>query len=359
MILTKHVQVRTSGRLGRVTLDRPEAINALTQSMIEEIGFTLELLAEDPGIATVVLDGVGERGFCAGGDVVALRGSALKDGAAARRFWRAEYRLNARIASFPKPIVAIMDGIVMGGGVGLACHAAHRVATETLVWAMPEVTIGFAPDVGGTYLLSRLPGELGTWIALTAQRLDAATAQGVGLVDRIVARDDLDDLLERLAIEDVGTVLGAGERGTTAASLDRTRRWVDSRFAGDDAAAIERRLAAEGDVEARAALRALRKGSPTSVAVTLSAMRIARRLPSLEQCLEQEYRTSCSFLAVEDFCEGIRAALVDKDRRPRWQPSSLDRVDDALVERILSGPGDVEPLFDDAGREGSVSWTSA
>jgi enoyl-CoA hydratase len=358
VILAKHVEVRTSGHLGHVTLDRPEAINALTQSMIEEIDFALDLLADDPGIATVVIDGAGERGFCAGGDVVALRGSALEDGAAARRFWRSEYRLNARIARFSKPVVAIMDGIVMGGGVGLAGHAAHRIATERLVWAMPEVTIGFAPDVGGTYLLSRLPGELGTWIGLTARRLDATTAQALGLVDRVVARDQLDELLRRLAVEEADAVVGAGGRAAPAAVLDETRGWVDACFAGDDAGAIERRLADSDSAEARSALEALRRGSPTSVAVTLAALRRARRLSTLEECLEQEYRTSCSFLAEEDFCEGIRAALVDKDCRPRWMPPCLDRLAGSHVESILAGPGEIEPLWDDTDRERSTVWTS-
>ncbi len=359
MILTKHVRVRTSGQLGRVSLDRPCAINALTLSMIEEIDFALDILADDPAIATVALDGCGQRGFCAGGDVVALRSSALDDGARARRFWRAEYRLNARIASFPKPVVAVMDGIVMGGGVGLAGHASHRLATETLVWAMPEVTIGFAPDVGGTHLPSRLPGELGTWIALTARRLDAATAAALGLADRVVVRDELDELLGRLAGEEVGAVLGAAdaERGAAAAIPEGTRRSVDACFAGDDAVAIERRLSRHDRIEA---LAALRRGSPTSVAVTLAALRRARRLPSLEQCLEQEYRTSCSFLEVEDFSEGIRAALLDKDRQPRWRPASLDQVGADLVTSIIAGPAGLEPLFGDADRRGGEApWTSA
>jgi enoyl-CoA hydratase len=358
VILTKHVEVRTTGHLGRVTLNRPEAINALTQSMIEEIDFALDLLAADPEVATVVIDGAGERGFCAGGDVVALRGSALGDGAAARRFWRSEYRLNARIARFSKPVVAIMDGVVMGGGVGLAGHAAHRIATERLVWAMPEVTIGFAPDVGGTYLLSRLPGEMGTWIGLTAQRLDATTAMALGLADRVVARDQLEELLRRLAVEEVDAVFDPGGRADPAAALDETRGWVDRCFAGDDAVAIERRLAAGDSAAVGSALAALRRGSPTSVAVTLAALRRARRHSTLEECLEGEYRTSCSFLAEEDFREGIRAALVDKDRRPRWMPPSLDRVAASHVESILAGPEKIDSLWDETDRERSTPSTS-
>ncbi|MBS1886979.1 MAG: enoyl-CoA hydratase/isomerase family protein [Actinobacteria bacterium] len=360
MILAKHVKARVEGHLGRVTLDRPEAINALTQAMIEEIDFALDRFEADPEVAAVVLDGTGERGFCAGGDVVALRASALEGGAAARRFWRDEYRLNARIASYPKPLVAIMHGIVMGGGVGLAGHAGCRIATADLTWAMPEVSIGFAPDVGATYLLSRLPGELGAWLALTARRVDAAGAVELGLADAALDREGVERFLRDLASGDPASVIGAlapADR-TVAGPPGALREWVDTRFAGDDVEAIEAALAGDGAAPARATRDAMRRGSPTSLKVTLATLRAARHLPSLDACLEQEYRTSCSFLAVEDFREGIRAVLVDKDGAPRWDPPALERVDAATVDRILAGPGDLEPLWDGDRHERSRAWTS-
>jgi len=353
-VLTKHVRVAIDGRLGRVTLDRPGAINALNQAMIEEIGFALDRLEADDTVTTVVLDGAGDRGFCAGGDVVALRNSALDGGATARRFWRDEYRLDARIAAYPKPVVAFMDGVVMGGGVGLAAHATYRVATERLIWAMPEVRIGFAPDVGATFLLSRLGGEVGTWLALTAHRADRKLALGLGLVDLVVSAAHLEDVLEVLAIEDPGEGLrsfGLGDQAEVCGSA-RIRELTEGCFAADDVAVIEERLALDGSAEAHAALGQMRLGSPTSLRVTLAALRKARDIPTLEGCLEQEFRTSCSFLGVDDFCEGIRAVLVDKDGQPRWSPASPAEVDDRVVERILEGPSDLAPLWngDDRGR---------
>ncbi len=354
MAAETQVQVLVDGRLGRITLDRPRAINALTLGMVEEIDAALDRLLDEPGVETVVIDGAGERGLCAGGDMVAVRESAFADGTAARRFWHAEYRLNARIASFPKPVVAIMDGIVMGGGVGLAGHATYRVATETLVWAMPEVLIGFAPDVGGTWLLSRLPGEAGTWLALTAHRVDAPTALVLGLADVVVPRAEIDQVLSDLAVADPATVLGGVEiesRSATAVPPALTEL-IDECFAGDEVETIEAALEQHGGEEAETILAALRRGSPTSLKVTLAALRAARDLPTLEACLEAEYRTSCALLGTADLREGIRAVLVDKDGEPRWDPPAPGRVDPATVAAILAGPQDLEPLWPDAEREG-------
>lgn len=361
MIVAKYVKVRTRGRLGRITLDRPETVNALTQTMLEEIDFALDRLEDDPDVTTVAIDGTGTRGFCAGGDAVALRNSALEGGGAARRFWRTEYLLNARIAFYPKPVVAIMDGTVMGAGVGLAGHATYRVATETLAWAMPEVLIGFAPDVGGTYLLSRLPGGIGTWLALTARRLGAVEALQLGVADTVLGHEDVAQVLRDLAVADPENVLGGPdvESRSIAAIPGQLLEFVDECFSGEDVPSIEAALGRDRSTEAEAALTLLRRGSPTSLKATLAALRAARDLPDLEACLEQEYRTSCSFLSVDDFREGIRAVLVDKDGEPCWSPASVDRVDDAVIDAILEGPADLEPLWVAGDGERRASGMSA
>ena len=350
MIATKHVRVRIEGRAGRITLDRPSAINALTLSMIEEIDFALDRFEMDDEVGVVLLDGAGPRGLSAGGDIVALRDSALGDGEGARNFWRAEYRLDARIAAYPKPLVAVMDGIVMGGGVGISAHASHRLVTERVQLAMPEVMIGFAPDVGATHLLSRAPGELGIWLALTGARIGAGDVLALGFADRFARTGELDDLVERLGREEVDAALAA----VSAASgpgpdpeLAADRELADRCFEGDDVERILRRLESYGGARAEAAAAALERASPTSLEVTLAALRRAEDLASLKECLAQELRTSCSLMTLPDFGEGIRAAVVDKDREPRWSPFRLEEVSDDEVAAILRGPGDLEPLWGD------------
>jgi len=262
------------GRLGSIELNRPAAINALTLPMIESIDAALDDFEQDDSVATVVLSGSGVRGFCAGGDIVALRASALADGAEARSFWRDEYRLNERIGGFPKPIVVLMDGIVMGGGVGLSGHASHRVVTESLSWAMPEVRIGFGPDVGGTYLLSRAPGELGTHIALTAARVGPADAIACGFADSFVPLERLGELRERLIGEDVGEAVAAaaGLGGQLPVEeLTMAREAIDSCYAGDDGLAILQRLRAEQSDFCAAAAAALQGGLGMAASANINA----------------------------------------------------------------------------------------
>ncbi|MDO8209618.1 enoyl-CoA hydratase/isomerase family protein [Conexibacter sp. CPCC 206217] len=307
------VCVAREGALGHLTLDRPRAINALTTPMVDTLDAALRAWEDDPEVRVVLLDGAGERGFCAGGDVVALRQSALSDGAAARAFWRAEYHLNARIARYPKPIVAIMDGIVMGGGIGLAGHASHRVATERLDAAMPEVSIGFAPDVGGTWLLSRAPGELGTHLALTGARVGARDALTVGLADVVVPSAALAALTEDLCEGDVYAALGrrvaslSSTRLVPRGTLAQAWPWIAAAYAHDDATEILAALRARPEAEARRAGETLARQPPAAVAVALRALRAAARLPTLEECLAHGLRISCDFLSTPGFAEGIRA----------------------------------------------------
>jgi enoyl-CoA hydratase len=343
------VLVRRDGALGRITLNRPAAINALTLDMVRLIDAALDGFERDAAVRCVLLDGAGERGLCAGGDIVALHDAAKAgEPALPQAFWREEYRLNARIARFPKPFVAIMDGVVMGGGVGLSAHASHRVATERLTIAMPEVGIGFAPDVGGTYLLSRAPGELGVHLALTGERVDAADAVLCGLADRIVAAADVAALAERLAVDgDADAALAAAPAPVEppASILGDARPWIDAAYAADTVEEILDRLHERSEAAARAAARAIGEKSPTSLKVTLRALRAARALPTLEGCLDQEYRISLAFLTAPDFVEGVRAAVVDKDREPRWRPATLGDVGDGAVDRFfapLAGVGELE-----------------
>jgi len=334
------VLVARAGRAGRITLNRPAALNALTLGMVRAIDDALAAWAGDPSVDLVLLDGAGERGFCAGGDIRALRASALAGDDAAAAFWREEYALNGQIARYPKPVVAIMDGIVMGGGIGLAGHASHRVATERLRAAMPEVGIGFFPDVGGTWLLARAPGQLGTHLALTGDAVGTADALACGLADVHVPVADVPALVAALtrdgaeAIHVDATVDAFARPPAEPPALAAARPWIDAAYAGATVPAILRALDAGGP-EARAAAALIRTRSPTSVAVTLRALRDAAAL-ALDDVLERELHVACAFLDAPDFVEGIRAAVVDKDRDPRWSPAGHDAVTPALVDRFFA-----------------------
>jgi enoyl-CoA hydratase len=329
------VEVVSDGALMTITLTRPEAINALTTPMVRAIDAALDDAEVDDRVAAVLIQGAGERGLCAGGDIAMFRSSALAGDGAAREFWREEYALNGRIARFPKPVVALMDGIVFGGGVGLSGHARHRIATERLVWAMPEVGIGFCPDVGGTLLLARAPGELGLHVALTASRLGAADAIACGFADRRVRSADLDILRAALRDGDVEAAIAAvardGEEDGEAAELPALRPILDPIYALSTAAEIVAGLERDPRPAATAAAAAIRRASPTAVEVTLQAIRRAREIDDLERCLAQVLRVSTAFLDLPDFVEGIRAAVIDKDREPRWVPARLEEVDPRAV----------------------------
>jgi enoyl-CoA hydratase len=333
------VLVEREGMLGHITLNRPAAINALTLEMTRSIAAALDRFEHDPQVRHVLLDGAGERGLCAGGDIIALH-AAMRAGDRAfpRTFWQEEYRLDARIHRFPKPVVAIMDGLVMGGGVGLSAHASHRLATERLGFAMPEVGIGFAPDVCGPFLLSRAPGELGTHLALTGERIGCEDALLCGLADRVVALASLERLVEDLRRYDVDAAVAEAPAPaeTSPSALAPARAWIDASYAAHTVEEILERLRGRPEPGARRAADAISGKSPTSLKVALRALRQARRLPTLEACLAQELRTSCAFLDDPDFMEGIRAAVIDKDRTPRWSPDRLEDVTPEAVDRYVA-----------------------
>ncbi|GAA2095459.1 enoyl-CoA hydratase/isomerase family protein [Streptomyces albiaxialis] len=324
----EEVLTGVEGRLGRITLNRPRALNALTHGMVRRLDAALAGWEQDPAVEAVVLTGAGERGLCAGGDIRAIHEDARARGGASGPFWRDEYRLNARIARYPKPYVAVMDGIVMGGGVGVSAHGSLRVVTERSRVAMPETGIGFVPDVGGTFLLSRAPGELGTHLALTGDAVGAADALLCGLADHFVPSAELPALL-RDALEVPVAEAPPGE-------LAAAREWIDRCYAADTVEEILERLRADGSRGAKEAAGTLERRSPTSLKVTLAALRRARELATLEEVLEQEYRVSCACLDSPDLVEGIRAQVVDKDRSPRWSPATLAEVTEADVERFFA-----------------------
>ncbi|WP_046498229.1 enoyl-CoA hydratase/isomerase family protein [Streptomyces odonnellii] len=333
-----------AGRTARITLNRPRALNALTHPMVLRITEALARWENDESVTAVIISGAGERGLCAGGDIRAIHQDARTGGGASPAFWRDEYRLNARIARFPKPYVALMDGIVMGGGVGVSAHGTVRIVTERSAVAMPETGIGLVPDVGGTHLLSRAPGELGTHLALTGRAVGAADALLCGLADHFVPSERLDAVRNALAAPDVheaahvtATVRGYGTAAPEG-QLAADREWIDPCYTAGTVEEIVERLLATGLPAAKEAAETILTRSPTVLKATLEALRRVRLLPTLEEALDQEYRASCAALATPDLVEGIRAQVIDKDRRPRWSPKELAQVTEADVARFFAPP---------------------
>jgi enoyl-CoA hydratase len=325
------------GRLAVITLNRPRAVNALTAGMVAMLLERLTAWAGDDGVATVLVQGAGERGLCAGGDIVAIYEDMLRGGDRTADFWQTEYRVNSLIARYPKPYVALMDGLVLGGGVGISAHGSVRVVTERTRTGMPETTIGFAPDVGGTFLLARAPGEAGTHAALTGAHLSGQDALYLGLADHYVPSARLPDLAAALEGESPEAAVGRFAEEPPPSALAGHRAWIDACYAGAGAEDIVRRLRAwkgEGSAEAAMAAGTIEGKSPTAVKVTLESLRRAKSL-TLDESLAQEYRAGLRFLSSPDFREGIRAQMVDKDRTPRWMPPTLGEVLPEHVARFF------------------------
>ncbi|MGJ3507692.1 enoyl-CoA hydratase/isomerase family protein [Enemella sp. A6] len=329
---TDEVLFRRLGAVGQIRLNRPKAINSLSLAMVEAIEQQLLAWTDDDQVRSVYIDGAGERGLCAGGDVRAVREEVLSTGAPGP-FFETEYRMNLLISSYPKPIVSAMHGITMGGGIGVGGHAELRLVTETSQLAMPETVIGFFPDVGARWLLSRAPGEFGTWLALTGNAIDGADAIALGLADTLVREDTLNEIVDGLANETpVGDDVG---NPAPRAGLRNHRGWIDECFAGDDPEQICARLEAHDDPAARETARTLRARSPFAVAVSLAALRKAERAESLDEVLTDDLKIAHAMTAHPDFAEGVRAQLVDKDRNPRWADASLAAVDAEQVAAVV------------------------
>ena len=334
------VEIRREGSLGRITLNRPKAINALTLGMLHAIDAALDEWAGEPAVRAVLIDGAGERGLCAGGDIRYLYDN-IKAGTFENSdgFMNFEYRLNARIARLAKPYIALMDGLVMGGGVGVSAHGSVRIVTERTKLAMPEVGIGFVPDVGGTYLLSAAPGEFGTHAALTGETLGAADVILCGLADHHVPSAQLPALVEALGqcrnAAEIAACVSEHATPPAPGKLAAGTAWIETCYRHDDIPSILDALQARPEEAAQATAKRIAGNCPTSLAVTLRALREGRRHGRLEPCLLQEYRLATGLMRRPDFVEGVRAAVVDKDRNPSWQPATPASVDPSELDALF------------------------
>ncbi len=344
--------VRREGSAGIVRLNRPKAINAMTLEMSLGIDAALDRFESDPAISLVLLEGAGERGLCAGGDVRGLYESSCAGGDLGKVFWRQEYVMNARIAKYPKPYVAFMDGLVMGGGVGLSAHGRHRVVTEKTKLAMPEVGLGFFPDVGGTWLLSRSPGEIGTYFGLTGQTMNGPDAIHAGFADAVVSsnrlpalREDLTQVRPGATPGEVQALIDGFATGEASGPVAAMQAKIDAWFAHDRMEDIFAALQSDGSELAQSTLKSLNEKSPRGMVVTLKLLRDARHLSSLEQCLVREYRAALEVFRSDDFREGVRAAVIDKDRNPRWSPPRVEDVTPEMLARYVAEIGADELVF--------------
>jgi len=330
------------GAAGIITLNRPQALNALTLDMVRQIDPQLRAWAGDDAVRLVLIEGAGEKSFCAGGDIRALHDWGKAGDPRAVAFYREEYRLNTLIKNYPKPYVALMDGINMGGGVGLSVHGSLRVATERLVFAMPETGIGLFPDVGGTYFLPRCPGEIGPYLALTGERLKAADALYAGIADLYVPSAELAELKDRLLAGEAATDM---RRSPGEASLASLRAEIDRHFSRGSVAGILLSLKQDGSAWALKTAASIEAKSPLSSLVAFRQMREGKHL-SFEQAMRMEFRLASRFMQGHDFFEGVRAVVIDKDQKPNWQPALLADVSEAELGTYFAPLGPNELTFD-------------
>jgi enoyl-CoA hydratase len=324
------------GAMGLITLNRPKALNALTHGMCVEMKARLDQWASDDAIKHVVIRGSGERAFCAGGDIRALYESGKAHTPYALDFYRDEYRLDAAVKHFPKPYIALLHGIVMGGGVGVSVNGAQRVADESVVFAMPETGIGLFPDVGGSYFLPRCPGEIGMYLALTGARLNTMDALYAGIVTHYVPAARTEELLNKLADGvPFGWAVGQLVENATTAPLTQHRAIIDKCFSVASVEEILVRLDAEGSEWAAETAKTIRTKSPTSLKIAYRQIREGRKL-SFDECMKMEFRMVNRIIAGHDFYEGVRATIIDKDGAPKWQPSDLAGVTDANVDAYFT-----------------------
>jgi enoyl-CoA hydratase len=326
-------------RIGRIILNRPKAINALDYVMVRRIEEVLCEWETDDQVELVLLSGEGSRGLCAGGDVRLLYNGAVAGGGPTRDFFREEYRMVHHIASYPKPFVTLMDGLVLGAGVGVAGHGSHRIVTERSAVGMPEVNIGLVPDVGGSYLLSRAPGETGTLLGLTASTMTAGEAIHCGFADYYLPSDRLEEFVGLLMEHDLPAALNRCAEQPPASVLAESADWHQSCLSAATLEEALLRMQDSGEVDAAAALTRIATMSPTALAVAFEAVRRARELPTIGAVIDQEFRVSWVCSASHDLVEGIRAQVIDKDRNPRWSPATLDAVSDSTVQQHFAGLG--------------------
>jgi enoyl-CoA hydratase len=334
------LSIRTVGRAGRITLTRPKALNSLSYQMCLDIEAALDAWRDDEAVDLVVIDAEGDKAFCAGGDIQAMYERGLEgDYEFGRTFWRDEYRMNAKIAEYPKPIVAFMQGFVMGGGVGVGGHARIRVVCETSQVAMPETGIGLVPDVGGTYLLARAPGKLGEYLGATSLRMGPGDAIHAGFADHYIEREFWLDLISQLEETGDAGLVATAAQAAPASPLAQVQSEIDTLFAGT-ATEIAAKCDAGESETAQAAAKALRRASPLSVHCTLANITRARNAESVRQVLVYEFEYTYRAMEHGDFLEGIRAQIIDRDRNPSWRHASLEEVPDEDIERMRAPLGD-------------------
>jgi enoyl-CoA hydratase len=353
--MTDTVLTRIQGGVGYITLNRPKALHALNLPMCEVILSALKQWRDDPDVHVVVIDHAdGTRGFCAGGDIAMLRESGMSDGKEARAFFAEEYRMNAAIKAFPKPYVAIMDGVTMGGGVGLSVHGSYRIATERTLFAMPETGIGLFPDVGGGWFLPRLRGELGTWLALTGARLKGSDVAAAGVATHFLPSELVPNLKAQIldadfsagAAELLGVILKSLTHTIPAASYAEHNALIDSAFRGDRAEDMVAALEASDSDWGQKQAALLRTKSPETVKVALRQVREGARCETFEENMRMEYRIGWRKVQSPDFIEGVRAVIIDKDNAPAWSPARLEDVSNADVDRYFAPLGADELSFD-------------
>ncbi|MEL6662872.1 MAG: enoyl-CoA hydratase/isomerase family protein [Pseudomonadota bacterium] len=350
------VITRRDGAVGRITLNRPEALHALNLAMCEAILSALRDWRDDDGVALVMIDHAeGTRGFCAGGDIRMLAESGAGDASEARAFFAAEYRMNVAIERFPKPVLALMDGVTMGGGVGLSVHGSHRVATERCTFAMPETGIGLFPDVGGGWFLPRLRGHLGTWLALTGARLKGLDVAAAKVATHFLPSEILPNLKKQVlgadysggAAEMLGEILSRSCHSVPAGSFEAHMDTIQACFGHDTAEQIVAALESHGSDWAKAQAEVIGTKSPETVKLALRQLREGARMETFEENMAMEYRIGWRKVQSHDFLEGVRAVIIEKDNAPKWTPSRLEDVSDEDVARYFEPLGDDELSFDD------------
>lgn len=330
--------IRKDGRAGLITLNRPKALNALTWDMCLAIEAALDDWRNDDDVALIIIDGAGERAFCSGGDIADMYKSGQdRDYEYGRNFWRDEYRLNAKIADYNKPVVTFLHGFTMGGGVGVGCHASHRIVCENSQIAMPECGIGLVPDVGGTLLLGQAPGFTGTYLGLTGDRMDAGDAIFAGFADHYVPMDDWPALKAELIQSGTPTL---PEHAAPTARLALWQEDIDQQFSAPSAQEIMANL--DQSDAGQAAAKAMGRNSPLAMACAVQLIELGRNNDDIKSALQHEYRFTHRAVELSDFIEGIRAAIIDRDRSPNWKHASLEDVPSDTIDTMTAPLGDLD-----------------
>ena len=333
------IDIRISGQTGRITLNRPKALNALTYAMCLEIESALDAWRDNPQVKMIVIDAAGERAFCAGGDIAEMYASGTQgDFEYGRKFWRDEYRMNARLFEFPKPVASFMQGFTMGGGVGVGCHASHRVVGDSSQIAMPECGIGLVPDVGGSYLLAHAPGRLGEYLGTTGTRMKAADAILAGFADYHISETDWPALIRELEETGDWTKIDKAAQSPPDGRLKELLAPINRNFAGDSLYDILRALENDESAFAADTLKIMRRNAPLSMACTVEMVHRLRSSNSIRPALEMEYRFTSRSMEHADFLEGIRAAIIDKDRAPKWKHDLGDPLSLEVTKMLMPLP---------------------